>query len=87
MEETIMVGYHWIFYLVCIFAISSAGVVNLINPADIDHVLARGGEDTKREPIPIRDLLEHRDLLIFLAFVVLFHFGNAAAAVPVGAML
>jgi len=81
------VGYHWIFYLVCIFAISSAGVVNLINPADIDHVLARGGEDTKREPIPIRDLLKHRDLLIFLASVMLFHFGNAAMLPMAGQVL
>jgi MFS family permease len=73
-------GYHWIFYLVCGFALASAVVVTLVNPAEIDHEQARGGEDPSHsgEPIPFRDLLRRRDLMIFLASVVLFHFGNAA---------
>jgi predicted MFS family arabinose efflux permease len=84
-------GYQWIFYLVCVFAIASAAVVNLINPAEIDHELARGGEGGdaagKREPMPFRELLKRRDLLIFLGSVVLFHFGNAAMLPMAGQVL
>jgi predicted MFS family arabinose efflux permease len=82
-------GYQWIFYLVCVFAIASAAVVNMINPAEIDHELARGGEgnDQGREPMPLRELLKRRDLLIFLASVVLFHFGNAAMLPMAGQVL
>jgi MFS family permease len=82
-------GYHWIFYLVCAFAVASAAIVALINPKEIDHERARGGEDpaNKFEPIPVRDLLKRRDLLIFLASVVLFHFGNAAMLPMAGQVL
>jgi len=83
------VGYDWIFYLVCGFAVASAGIVKLINPAEIDHERARGGAepDSQCEPIPFRDLLRRRDLLIFLASVVLFHFGNAAMLPMAGQVL
>ena len=83
------VGYHWIFYLVCGFAVASAVVVTLINPAEIDHERARGGEDpaNKCEPVPIRDLLRRQDLRIFLVSVVLFHFGNAAMLPMAGQVL
>ena len=83
------IGYNWIFYLVCMFAIASAAVVNLINPADIDHDLARGGENAQGggKPTPLRDLFKRRDLLIFLASVVLFHFGNAAMLPMAGQVL
>jgi MFS family permease len=80
-------GYHWIFYLVCGFAVASAVVVTLIRPQEIDHEEARGGEDAAHEPIPIRDLLLRRDLLIFLSAVVLFHFGNAAMLPMAGQVL
>ena len=82
-------GYHWIFYLVCAFAVASAGIVTLINPKEIDHEQARGGEDpaNKCEPMPFRDLMKRRDLLIFLASVVLFHFGNAAMLPMAGQVL
>ncbi len=82
-------GYHWIFYLVCAFAVASAGIVSLINPKQIDHERARGGEDlaAKCEPLPFRDLLKRRDLLIFLASVILFHFGNAAMLPMAGQVL
>ncbi len=82
-------GYSWIFYLVCMFAVASAAVVTLIRPADIDHEVARGGEDTSLDgkPLAIRDLLRRRDLLIFLASVVLFHFGNAAMLPMAGQVL
>ncbi len=83
------VGYHWIFYLVCGFAVASALVVTLINPAEIDHERARGGEEAAEngQPIAFRDLLKRRDLLVFLASVVLFHFGNAAMLPMAGQVL
>ena len=82
-------GYHWIFYLVCAFAVASAGIVSLINPREIDHEQARGGEDPANqcEPIPIRDLLKRRELLMFLVSVILFHFGNAAMLPMAGQVL
>jgi len=82
------VGYHWIFYLVCGFAVASAVVVTLINPAEIDHDRARGGEDAAGgRPLAFRDLLKRRDLLVFLVSVVLFHFGNAAMLPMAGQVL
>lgn len=83
------VGYDWIFYLVCAFALASAVIVTLVNPKEIDHERARGGEDpaSKCEPIPFRDLMKRRDLRIFLASVVLFHFGNAAMLPMAGQVL
>ncbi len=82
-------GYHWIFYLVCAFAVASAGVVAFINPREIDHERARGGESSSSgcKPIPFRELLRRRDLLVFLASVVLFHFGNAAMLPMAGQVL
>ena len=83
------VGYHWIFYLVCGFAVASACIVTLIDPAEIDHERARGGEAPghKSEPMPFRELMRRRDLLVFLASVVLFHFGNAAMLPMAGQVL
>jgi MFS family permease len=80
-------GYHWIFYLVCAFALGSALIITLINPAEIDHEQARGGEDATHQPVPFQDLLKRRDLIIFLASVVLFHFGNAAMLPMAGQVL
>jgi MFS family permease len=82
-------GTHWIFYLVCASALASAAIVTLVSPKEIDHDRARGGDDRayKGEPIPIRDVLQRRDLLIFLASVVLFHFGNAAMLPMAGQVL
>ncbi len=83
------VGYHWIFYLVCAFAVASAVVVTFVNPAEIDHERARGGEDKADggKPLAFRELLRRRDLRIFLASVVLFHFGNAAMLPMAGQVL
>jgi predicted MFS family arabinose efflux permease len=82
-------GYHWIFYLVCAFAVASAGVVTLVNPREIDHDRARGGESEagRGKPMAFRALLRRRDLVIFLASVVLFHFGNAAMLPMAGQVL
>jgi predicted MFS family arabinose efflux permease len=82
-------GYHWLFYLVCGFALASAAIVSLINPRQIDHQRARGGEDpaSAGHPIRYRDLLRRRDLIIFLTSVVLFHFGNAAMLPMAGQVL
>jgi predicted MFS family arabinose efflux permease len=88
-------GYHWIFYLVCLFALGSAAAVVLIRPQEINHTVARGGDD--KDPrteagqsgraIPIPDLFKRRDLMIFLVSVVLFHFGNAAMLPMAGQVL
>ena len=80
-------GYQWIFYLVCAFAIASAAVITLINPREIDHEVARGGESSDAKPIAFSDLLKRGDLLIFLASVILFHFGNAAMLPMAGQVL
>jgi MFS family permease len=96
-------GYHWIFYLVCIFAVGSAAAVCLIKPAEIDHELARGciesdakdgaqdaGETVEAgsgQPISISEVFRMRDLRIFLASVVLFHLGNAAMLPMAGQVL
>jgi predicted MFS family arabinose efflux permease len=80
-------GYNWIFYLVCAFAVASAVVVLLVDPREIDHDRARGGESEDGQPIAFRDLLRRRDLQIFLVSVVLFHFGNAAMLPMAGQVL
>ncbi len=77
------IGYRWIFFLVCGFAVASAVVVRLIDPAGIDHDLARGGEQPdpatgRPTALPIRQVLARRDLRVFLIAVLLFHLANAA---------
>jgi hypothetical protein len=84
-------------YLVCLFALASAAAVALIRPQEIDHEIARGGEDKdsstetnktkKATAIPIADLFKRRELIIFLASVVLFHLGNAAMLPMAGQVL
>ena len=93
-------GYHWIFYFVCFFAMAGALMVSMICPREINHEVARGGEeedslsqraklgrDRKEEPLRIRELLRKADLLIFLVSVILFHFGNAAMLPMAGQVL
>jgi MFS family permease len=82
-------GAQWIFYLVCGFALASAAIVTRVNPREIDHEQACGGEDPSHEgePVPFRALLRRQDLLIFLGAVMLFHFGNAAMLPMAGQML
>lgn len=73
-------GSNWIFYLVCGFAVASAVAVGLIRPQEIDHDLARGGEDPSNagSPASLRDLLAMKGIGVFLVSVGLFHLGNAA---------
>jgi MFS family permease len=87
-------GYHWIFYLVCLFALGSAAAVALIRPQEINHTVARGGDDKERtetgqsgRAISIPDLFKKRALMIFLVSVVLFHFGNTAMLPMAGQVL
>jgi MFS family permease len=90
-------GYSWIFYFVCIFAVASAWIVSRIRPEEINNEAAReasSGEDSsgagdapKQGPLPFRDLLRRRELLIFLASVILFHFANAAMLPMAGQVL
>ncbi len=73
-------GDDWIFYLVCAFAVASAAAVALVRPKEINHELARGGEDAAeaRAPLPLRTLLRVKGVVTFLISVTLFHLGNAA---------
>lgn len=92
-------GYHWIFYFVCAFAIASAAVVMLIHPREINHEAARGGGDDEAgaapgsaqsgfgRPMSLREVFRKRELIIFLVSVVLFHFGNAAMLPMAGQVL
>jgi predicted MFS family arabinose efflux permease len=80
-------GYRWIFFLICGFALASAVMVTLIDPSEIDHERARGGEETDHQPMAFRGVLQRRDLLIFLGSVLLFHFGNAAMLPMAGQVL
>ena len=94
-------GYQWIFFLVCFYAVGSAAVSCLIRPAEIDHEMARGGESeekpagspapaaspTNSQPIPFADLFRKKDLITFLVSVILFHFGNAAMLPMAGQVL
>jgi MFS family permease len=90
-------GYRWIFYLVCLFAIASACIVSVIDSREIDYEMARGGEEREapsgsndgEKKVPLRwlELLRRKDLLVFLASVVLFHFGNTAMLPMAGQVL
>jgi predicted MFS family arabinose efflux permease len=79
------------------YKITRISLVPLIRPQEVNHAVARGGDDqdlptetakTKEaRAIPIPDLFKRRELMIFLASVVLFHFGNAAMLPMAGQVL
>ncbi|MBX5454716.1 MAG: MFS transporter [Acidobacteriia bacterium] len=85
-------GYHWIFWLLCIFAAGMVAAVFSISPNDIDHRLARGANGhgpaaDSGKPMRLREVFRYRRLLVFLATVVLFHLGNAAMLPMAGQVL
>ena len=64
----------------------------LIRPQEVNHAVARGGDDQDlptetARAIAISDIFKRRELLIFLVSVVLFHFGNAAMLPMAGQVL
>lgn len=77
-------GYDWVFYLVCGFALASAGAVCLIDPG---HSRPKPDSEPVVTPLPLREVLQRRDLRIFLTTVLLFHFGNAAMLPMAGQVL
>ncbi len=73
-----------VFHLTFVLAMASVLCVLLIKPEEIDHRLARGGDDADGRPSSLRDLLRDRRLLYFTLAVTLFHFANAAMLPQVG---
>jgi hypothetical protein len=62
---------------------NSAAAVALIRSQEVNHAVARGGDDQDlptetARAVPISGIFKRREFLIFLVSVVLFHFGNAA---------
>jgi predicted MFS family arabinose efflux permease len=74
-----------------------AGKLSRLSGCTQHHAVARGGDDkdlptetakTKEaRAMPIPDFFKRRELMIFLASVVLFHFGNAAMLPMAGQVL
>lgn len=73
-----------VFHLTFVLAMASVLCVLLIKPHEIDHRLARGGDDADGQPSSLRDLLRDRRLLYFTLAVTFFHFANAAMLPQVG---
>jgi predicted MFS family arabinose efflux permease len=84
-----------VFYLLALMAIGSLVSVLAIPESAIDHELARGLDDAKKDkgeqqgekPSGLTVLLTCRPLLIFAVCVVLFHLSNAAMLPLVGQKL
>jgi MFS family permease len=80
-----MFGYAGMFFLVAAMAACAIFAVALIREQDVDHVLARGGDDgASCEPVGVAELFRDRRIPIFVASAVLFHFANAAMLPLVG---
>jgi len=71
-----------VFWLVAMMAMGMIVCVLMIRESDIDHEVARGGEEAddtgEKEPASFRKLFEDRRLMIFALSIVLFHFANAS---------
>ena len=75
----------------------SVAAASLIRPQEVNHAVARGADDqdlptsqkrgTSSSAISIPELFKRRELVIFLASAVLFHFGNAAMLPMAGQVL
>lgn len=89
----VIAGLHRMFATVVAMAALSLLILTRIDPAHIDHNLARGGDggqegmpardETPREAVEgllpaFYDLIRQRGVAVFLACAVLFHFANAA---------
>ena len=85
-------GQRWIFYTSAIVAIGTMLAASTIRSEDIDNNAARAASDNQNHSqaasvVRIRHLAANRDLWIFTASVVLFHFANAAMLPLVGELL
>jgi hypothetical protein len=92
---------QWIFFLACFCALGSICAVGMIRPNEIDHRIARGGQSKVNKgpslseqgcglnirAVPLVDLFNRKDLVVFLTSVILFHFGNAAMLPMAGQVL
>ena len=71
-----------VFWLVAMMAMGMIVCVLAIRETDIDHELARGGEQDdaagEKKPVSFLELFEDRRLLIFAVSILLFHFANAS---------
>lgn len=74
-----------VFWLVAMMAMGMIVCVLMIRESDIDHEVARGGEETgvtedsaEPQPASFLELFEDRRLIVFALSIVLFHFANAS---------
>ena len=90
-----LIGYSYsdrgIFFFVVAFTVPTLWALRRIDPAEIDHDLARGAAAEARTDAPdasgIGALFKNRPLVVFLICAVLFHFANAAMLPLLGEML
>lgn len=86
-------GRQVIFYFVAVMSIASIISVLMIREEDIDHELARGADNAKKNEKDnlhvsgIAVLLKDQRVLIFALSAILFHFANASLLTLVGQML
>lgn len=71
-----------VFWLIAMMAVGMIACIWMINGDEIDHEVARGGQDLQgemeKQPSGFATLLSDRRLIVFSVCVVLFHFSNAA---------
>lgn len=88
-----LIGYflsnRGIFFFVVVFTIPTLWVLARIDPREIDHEAARGWDDgaAPSDSSGIAQVLQDRQLVVFLTCAVLFHFANAAMLPLLGEML
>lgn len=85
-----LAGYHWglfaVFVLMALMACAALVCLRRIQPGDIDHERARGGDLQPHQPAPganpppsvWRVLTGSRELTLLAITMLLFHLGNAA---------
>jgi MFS family permease len=86
-------GRHAIFYFVAVMSVATIISVLTIREEDIDHKLARGADNAKKNEkgqlqlSGIAVLLKDHRVLIFALSAILFHFANASLLTLVGQVL